>query len=88
MITKEVIELIKTQIRVIAALVLRETRATFGTSQLGYLWAFIQPLGGLAVLVGLWALIGRKAPYGTSLALYFATGILMLQFLPNVRLHL
>ena len=32
------------QFRVIVALVLRETRASYGTSQLGYLWEILRPL--------------------------------------------
>lgn len=76
----ELKDLLGLQARVIWALVLRETRATFGTSQLGYLWALITPLASLAILVGMWTLIGRRAPFGTSTALFFATGILILQF--------
>lgn len=68
------------QFRVIGALVLRETRATFGTSQIGYLWAIITPAAGVGLLVFLFSLIGRQPPYGASLALFFATGILTLEF--------
>ncbi|MBL4800156.1 MAG: ABC transporter permease [Oleispira sp.] len=68
------------QARVIGALVLRETRATFGTSQIGYLWAIITPAASVAVLVALFSIIGRQAPFGASLALFFATGILTLEF--------
>lgn len=72
-------ELIILQARVIGSLVLRETRATFGTSQVGYLWAIIMPAAGVGVLVFLFSLIGRQAPFGGSLALFFATGILTLE---------
>lgn len=68
------------QVRVIGALVLRETRATFGTSQIGYLWAIITPAAGVGVLVGIFSVIGRQPPFGASLALFFATGILTLEF--------
>ena len=66
--------------RVIGALVLRETRATFGTTQLGYLWAIVTPAAGIAVLVIVFTIWGRQAPFGSSLALFFATGILTLEF--------
>ncbi|WP_011582075.1 MULTISPECIES: ABC transporter permease [Chelativorans] len=69
-----------TQVRVIAALVLRETRATFGTSQIGYLWAIIVPAAGTMLLVLLFSAVGRHPPFGASLALFFATGILTLEF--------
>ncbi|WP_415184112.1 ABC transporter permease [Phaeovulum sp.] len=68
------------QARVIGTLVLRETRASFGTSQFGYLWAIITPAAGVAVLVMLFSVIGRQPPFGSSLALFFATGILTLEF--------
>ncbi|WEX10245.1 ABC transporter permease [Chelativorans sp. AA-79] len=71
---------IATQLRVIGALVLRETRATFGTSQIGYLWAIIVPAAGTMILVLLFSAIGRHPPFGASLALFFATGLLTLEF--------
>lgn len=69
-----------TQFRVIVALILRETRATFGTNQLGYLWAIFMPAAGTLVFVVIFMLIGRVAPFGSSLALFFASGLLILQF--------
>ena len=68
------------QIRVLLSLVLRETRATFGTSHLGYIWAIITPTASVAILVFIFSLINRQPPFGSSLALFFATGILTLQF--------
>ncbi|KJZ21242.1 ABC transporter permease [Loktanella sp. S4079] len=77
-------ELLTLQLRVILSLVLRETRATFGTSSFGYAWAVITPTASVAVLVILFSLIGRHAPFGSSLALFFATGILTLQFFTEI----
>lgn len=71
--------LIIVQIRVIAALILRETRVTFGASQLGYLWAILNPALGTLVLVAIFSLITRHPPIGTSFALFFATGILVFE---------
>ena len=65
-----------TQGRVIGALILRETRTTFGAAQLGYLWAILNPALGIAVLTAIFTAIGRPTPFGSSLALFFATGIL------------
>lgn len=73
-------EVLALQVRVIGALVLRETRATFGTSHIGYLWAVITPAASVGVLVFIFSLIGRQPPFGESLALFFATGILTLEF--------
>lgn len=68
------------QSRVIGALVLRETRTTFGASQLGYLWAVLNPTLGIAVLVFIFTTIGRHPPFGQSLALFFATGFLTFEW--------
>lgn len=73
-------ELLSLQLRVIFSLILRETRATFGTSAFGYIWAIITPTASVALLAFLFSLINRQPPFGSSLALFFATGILTLQF--------
>jgi len=68
------------QVRVLATLTLRETRATFGASRFGYLWTIIVPTCSVALLCVLFAAAGRRAPFGQSLALFFATGILTVEF--------
>jgi capsular polysaccharide transport system permease protein len=73
-------QLLTLQVRVIFSLVLRETRATFGSSPFGYVWAIVTPTVGVAFLVFLFSIAGRQPPFGSSLALFFATGILTLQF--------
>lgn len=67
------------QARVIAALMLRETRTTFGGAQFGYLWAIVNPALGTAVLVIIFSLVSRHPPIGTSFALFFATGLLLFE---------
>jgi len=64
--------------RVIGAMVLREVRTTFGSSVMGYVWAILTPTVGVAMMVMIFTAIGRVAPFGTSLALFFATGFLTL----------
>lgn len=71
--------LLALQIRIIATLVLRETRATFGTSQIGYLWAILTPSISVGLLAFIFSLVDRQAPFGTSLAVFFATGILTIE---------
>jgi capsular polysaccharide transport system permease protein len=73
-------DLLSMQARVIASLMLRETRTTFGTSAFGYVWAIITPTASVGLLVFLFSMIGRQPPFGYSLALFFATGLLTLQF--------
>lgn len=77
---KEISSAIRIQFRVIIALLLRDTRTTFGNSSLGYLWAIITPALGVALLVMIFTLAGRQPPYGQSLALFFATGFLTYDF--------
>lgn len=72
--------LLKLQMRVLLSLILRETHATFGASHFGYLWAIITPTASVALLVFIFSLVDRQPPFGASLALFFATGILTLQF--------
>jgi len=72
--------LLALQVRIIATLVLRETRATFGTSQIGYLWAVLTPSISVGLLAFIFSLIDRQAPFGGSLPVFFATGILTIEF--------
>jgi capsular polysaccharide transport system permease protein len=67
---------VRLQIRVVSALIRRETRAHYGESRLGYLWAVIEPLGHLTVLCVLFIyILHRRAPVGGSLAVFFLTGL-------------
>ncbi len=74
------VDLLRLQVRVLLALILRETRATFGTSSFGYIWAVATPTASVALLVYIFSSVNREPPFGPSLALFFATGILTLQF--------
>jgi capsular polysaccharide transport system permease protein len=65
-----------TMIRVIGALLLRETRVRFGKTQIGYLWAILEPLAGVLVFATMFGFIGRQPGAGNSLLLYFAISIL------------
>lgn len=77
---KEVLSALKIKSRVIFALVLRETRTTFGNSSLGYVWAILTPAIGVALLVVIFAFASRQPPFGQSLALFFATGFLSYEY--------
>jgi capsular polysaccharide transport system permease protein len=69
-------ELLRGQLRVIGALVRRETRAHFGESRLGYLWAVIEPLIHLLAYAVLFSFILRRRPLvGGSLVLFIVTGL-------------
>lgn len=65
-----------TQIEVVEALVLRETRTRFGANQLGYLWAVIEPALWIATFYALYAIAGRHAPAGMDIVSFLLTGLL------------
>lgn len=62
--------------RSVMALMLREMSTTYGRSPGGYIWAFVEPLGGIVVLTVIFFFIARTPPLGTNFPLYFATGFL------------
>ena len=63
-----------TQLQVVYALLLRETKTRFGRNQLGYLWAVGQPVAYIAMFAGLYFLIGRLVPPGMSVIAFLTTG--------------
>lgn len=64
-----------TQLQVVYALLLRETRTRFGKNQLGYLWALLQPILWIGTFVAFHHAIGRLTPPGMSLVAFLTTGI-------------
>ena len=68
---------LKQHARVIGALVLREARVRHGRTQFGYLWAVVEPVFYVIMLSALFSSArGRVAPFGESMSLFFACGIL------------
>jgi len=69
-------EAFRLKIRVISALVLRETRTHFGETRIGYLWALLEPVIHLLVLSTLFIYILRRhIPIGGSYMVFFFTGL-------------
>ena len=64
----------KRQWRVMHAVMLRNIRIRFFGHGIGYLFKIGWPPTHLLILVALFSLTGRTAPYGDSPALFFATG--------------
>lgn len=62
--------------RVVAALVLREIATTYGRSAMGYLWALLEPVAGIAFFSLVFSLIQHKPSLGTVFPLFYATGVL------------
>jgi len=67
------------QRRVLYALMLRNMRTKFFGNGLGYLVAIAWPLTHIVILVAIFAVAGRAAPFGDSVALFIATGVVPFQ---------
>jgi tetratricopeptide (TPR) repeat protein len=71
------VERLKTQARVIHALIIRETRTRFGDSRLGYGWALIEPILHITLLWVMFSLLMHGTPpIGTHFFLFYYTGLI------------
>lgn len=78
------------RIRILAALVIRETSARFGRSWGGYIWAVAEPAGGIILLALAFSYIARVPPLGTSFMYFYASGIvpfMMYNSISNSTMH-
>jgi len=62
--------------RVVFGLMLRESRTRYGTSDIGYLWAIIDPAIQMAVFWLIFTMLGRSIPVPASMPEFLITGIL------------
>lgn len=69
---------LRVQCRVIGALILREMRTRFGHSKFGYFWALGEPIVHVAILSALFSVFARAAQIGTSVEVFFFTGVVPL----------
>jgi capsular polysaccharide transport system permease protein len=69
----------KRQRRVLFALMLRNMRTKFFGNGLGYLVAVAWPLTHIVLLVAMFTFLGRAPPFGDSIALFIATGVVPFQ---------
>ncbi len=74
-------------LRTTVALMLREMTTTYGRSPGGYLWAMLEPIGGITMLTLVFGsgLRLRQPPLGISFAFFYATG--MLSFMMFIRMQ-
>ncbi len=83
----ETASLLRKTLRTIAALMLREMTTTYGRSPGGYLWALLEPIGGIAMLTFVFS-VGlklRSPSLGISFPMFYATG--MLSFVAYIKLQ-
>ncbi len=68
---------LRTQWRVVHALIIRETRTRFGDSTLGYGWALLEPILHILMLSLVFAvLMHGRPPIGTQFFIFYYTGII------------
>jgi capsular polysaccharide transport system permease protein len=78
---------LRVMIRVVYGLMLREARTRYGTSDLGYLWAVIDPAIQMAVFWLVYTILGRIVPVPTSMPVFLVTGILPYFFWRNCTIR-
>jgi capsular polysaccharide transport system permease protein len=72
-----VLERLRSQRRVIAALIIRETRTRFADAKLGYGWALIEPILHISLLSVTFAVLMRgRPPIGTHFFIFYYTGLI------------
>lgn len=69
-----VLRALATQIRVLNALILRETKTRYGNHKIGFLWALIEPTVSVAVFVTLFSAIRSGDPSGMPLVPFMLVG--------------
>lgn len=72
------------RLRVLFAMVVRETGTKFGRSYGGYLWAIAEPLGGILMLTLVFSFAFRTPPLGSNFAIFYATGVIPFMLFNNV----
>lgn len=84
---KDIVQALKVQMRVVSALLYRETRAQYGSTRLGYLWALILPMAQIAIFSGIFWAIGRGDIFGSdigNIVTFITTGFLSYTLFTNI----
>lgn len=71
---RKVVAAFATQLRVINALILRETKTRYGNHKIGFLWALIEPLVSISVFVAIFAQLRHDNPGGMPLVPFMIVG--------------
>jgi capsular polysaccharide transport system permease protein len=72
-------------LRTIMALILREMASTYGRRPGGYIWAILEPVGGIAAITLLFSVFLHTPPLGTNFAIFYATGLLPFLMFTNIN---
>lgn len=72
-------------IRVVAALILRETGSRESTASLGFLWTMIEPIAASILMTAIFSIMSRNPPLGTNFMLFYLTGMSSFQMYTSVQ---
>ncbi|MGV8988255.1 MAG: ABC transporter permease [Cypionkella sp.] len=72
-------------LRVVTALILRETGSRETRTSLGFLWNMIEPIASIIVLSFAFSMFSRNPPLGTNFPLFYITGVLPLTLYMQVE---
>ncbi len=67
---------LETQSRVIHALILRETMSRYGVQKIGFLWALLEPVLMVTLIVGFMSMARTDSPSGMPLVPFMITGFI------------
>lgn len=70
--------------RVISALMLREVSTRYGSTPGGYVWAFAEPMGAIAIMAVAFSVVMRTPHLGDNFLVYYATGYLPYQLFNSI----
>ncbi len=74
--------------RTIGALILREMNTSYGKSPLGYLWAVLEPVGGIAIMSLVFSAAFRHPALGQNFPIFYATGFMPFQLFVGISAKL
>lgn len=74
--TRSFLSALRQKWRVMHAVMLRDMRTRFFNHGLGFIVVILWPLAHLAALLLFYTFLGRRAPYGDNLYLFFSTGLI------------
>ncbi|GLR48807.1 capsular biosynthesis protein [Shinella yambaruensis] len=71
-----ILDALREKRNVMTAVMLRDMRTRFFNHGLGFLIVSLWPLAHMLILIGVYTLFGRTAPFGDSLRIFFLTGLI------------
>lgn len=71
---------LKSMLRTLHALVLREARVRHGRSRIGYAWAVLEPFAVISVMTLFFSGLGGGRAASTEFPIFFATGVIPFQY--------